>query len=270
MKLDDDSGDPNSKVYDIVRVVDKHTLQISPPAVADGRSAYSIGRRSYAISASRIASFICSTLVAIVRCNDMSQPNKPGLTMPRSSTRMVVDSMKRSDADFFFVVSSVPMMVPHSGAAALSLMLRIKKEAWWPFKTNARSSCNFGFAWQARHGHDRRSSQQLLDQNHRPRLEFCCGPHNSVNHVPKLDEGDRPATGKYLSGTRECDIRCPATSCQISSARTMLSVLLRRPAQQRLQHAAEIAERAGLLILIRKSSSNISTAEPASWPIRKR
>ena len=37
--------------------------------------------------------------------------------------------------------------------------------------------------------------------------EFCCGPHNSVNHVPALDESDRPATGKWKFGPRECDIR---------------------------------------------------------------
>ena len=37
--------------------------------------------------------------------------------------------------------------------------------------------------------------------------EFGSGPHNSVNHVPKNDEGDRPATGKFKSGPREVDIR---------------------------------------------------------------
>ena len=37
--------------------------------------------------------------------------------------------------------------------------------------------------------------------------EFCCGPHNSVNHVPVNDESNRPATGKFKFGPRECDIR---------------------------------------------------------------
>jgi len=37
--------------------------------------------------------------------------------------------------------------------------------------------------------------------------EFCCGPHNSVHHVPALDESDRPATEKFKFAPRECDIR---------------------------------------------------------------
>jgi hypothetical protein len=37
--------------------------------------------------------------------------------------------------------------------------------------------------------------------------EFACGPHNSVNHVPELDEGNRPINGPFKYGPRECDIR---------------------------------------------------------------
>lgn len=37
--------------------------------------------------------------------------------------------------------------------------------------------------------------------------EFCCGPHNSLNHVPKNDESDRPTTGKWKFGPRECDLK---------------------------------------------------------------
>ena len=54
---------------------------------------------------------------------------------------------------------------------------------------------------------DRRLAQQFRDQNHRSHLGVLLRPHNSVNHVPKLDESDRPATGKFKFGPRECDIR---------------------------------------------------------------
>ena len=40
-------GHPNSKVYKIVKVLDKNRVQISPPAVKTDTNSYSIGRRSY-------------------------------------------------------------------------------------------------------------------------------------------------------------------------------------------------------------------------------
>ena len=46
-KLDAESGDPNSAVYEIVEVLGPHRLRINPPAKANGSQTYSIGRRCY-------------------------------------------------------------------------------------------------------------------------------------------------------------------------------------------------------------------------------
>jgi phosphodiesterase/alkaline phosphatase D-like protein len=209
MKHDDDSGDPNSKVYDIVRVIDDHTLEIDPPAVATGTSSYSIGRRSYGNFRVSNCDFFLLDTRSHRQMHDMSQPSKPGMSMLGDAQReWLIQSMKSSDADFFFVVSSVPMMVPHSGAGGFEFDAKNKEEAWVAFLDEREKLVQFwdslGKPVMVLTGDLHNSfSIKVTDRV----WEFCCGPHNSVNHVPKLDEGDRPATGKYLSGTRECDIR---------------------------------------------------------------
>ena len=43
----DPPGEPNASTYDVVEIIDKHHLRISPPAVADSEASYSIGRLNY-------------------------------------------------------------------------------------------------------------------------------------------------------------------------------------------------------------------------------
>ncbi len=206
---DDDSGDPNSRVYDIVEVVDRHVLRLSGPAAATGESAYSIGRRNY--GKIRVAN--CEIYMLDTRSHrqmhDVRDPAKRGLTMlGLHQRRWLVQNMRDSDADFFFVVSSVPMMVPHSGAGGFEFDAANKEEAWVAFLDEREMLVDFwdglGKPVMVMTGDLHNSfAIKITDRV----WEFCCGPHNSVNHVPKLDEGDRPATGWYDSGPRRCDIR---------------------------------------------------------------
>ncbi len=209
LALDDDSGDPNSRVYDIREVVDAHTLRLHMPAVATGESAYSIGRRSY--GKVRVAN--CEIYLLDTRSHremhDTRQPAKPGLTMLGKHQRTwLEESMQASDAEFFFVVSSVPMMIPHNGAGGFEFDEANKEEAWVAFLDEREALVDF---WDKLH----KPVMVMTGDLHNSFAirvtdrvwEFCCGPHNSVNHVPKLDEADRPATGWYNSGPRRCDIR---------------------------------------------------------------
>ena len=209
IRYDDDSGDPNSKVYDIVRVIDKHTLQLHTPAVADGRCSYSIGRRSYGKFRVANCEFYLLDTRSHRQMHDIREPAKAGLTMLGDHQRQwLMDAMRTSDADFFFLVSSVPMMVPHNGAGGFEFDEQNKEEAWVAFLDEREKLVDF---W------DQLGKPVLvmtgdLHNSFAIRItdrvwEFCCGPHNSVNHVPKLDEGDRPITGYYASGPRQCDIR---------------------------------------------------------------
>jgi hypothetical protein len=141
--------------------------------------------------------------------HDISQPAKPGLSMlGKQQRRWLEESMQSSDADFFFVVSSVPMMIPHSGAGGFEFDEANKEEAWVAFLDERESLVDF---WDSL----KRPVMVMTGDLHNSFAirvtdrvwEFCCGPHNSVNHVPSLDEDDRPSTGWYESGPRKCDIR---------------------------------------------------------------
>ncbi|MCA9034810.1 MAG: alkaline phosphatase D family protein [Planctomycetaceae bacterium] len=209
IELDDDSGDPNSRVYDIAEVVDAHTLRLHMPAEATGRQTYSIGRRSYGTFRIANCQFFLLDTRSHRQMHDVRHPEKPGLTMLGYHQRdWLLKEMKQSDADFFFVVSSVPFMIPHSGAGGFEFDAQNKEEAWVVFLDEREMLIN---EWDQLNkpvfvmtGDLHNSfAIQITDRV----WEFCCGPHNSVNHVPKLDEADRPATGHFQSGPRSVDIR---------------------------------------------------------------
>ncbi|TWU55037.1 PhoD-like phosphatase [Rubripirellula reticaptiva] len=210
MAFDTDEGEANSYVYDIVEVIDKNRLRLHMPAKANSETiAYSIGRRSY--GSFRVAN--CEFYILDTRgerdMHDVKQRDKPGVSMLGSSQReWLVESMQASDADFFFVISSVPFMIPHSGAGGFEADNENKEEAWTGFLDERESLIN---AW------DKLNKKVFvmtgdLHNSFAIKItddvwEFCCGPHNSVNHVPELDESNRPATGKWKFGPREMDIR---------------------------------------------------------------
>lgn len=210
IRYDNDAGNKNSYVYDIKSVVDKHTLKLHMPAkVDDMELSYSIGRRSY----SKFRASNCEFFLLDTRgdrdMHDIRQRDKPGVSMIGKPQReWLLKSMRESDADFFFVVSTVPFMIPHSGAGGFEFDAENKEEAWTGFfderELLIREWEKLGKKVFVMTGDLHNSFAIKVTDNV---WEFCCGPHNSVNHVPKLDESDRPATGKWTFGPRECDIR---------------------------------------------------------------
>lgn len=209
LKYDNDDGNKNSYVYDILEVVDAHTLRLHMPAKVDDMDlSYSIGRRSYgSFKVSNCEFFLLDTR-GDRDMHDITQRDKPGISMIGKPQReWLLRSMKRSDADFFFVVSTVPFMIPHSGAGGFEAAGN-KEEAWTGFFDEREMLINewdkIGKKVFVMTGDLHNSFAINVTKNV---WEFCCGPHNSVNHVPKNDESDRPATGKFKFGPRECDIR---------------------------------------------------------------
>jgi len=209
MALDERPGDPNAAIYEIERVIDEHTLELQMPARASGEVSYSIGRRSY--GRRRVAN--CEFFLLDTRggreMHDIRERDKPGLSMlGRAQREWLLESMRASDADFFFVVSSVPFMIPHSGAGGVEVDAANKEEAWTGFYDEREKLIA---AWEeldkpvfVMTGDLHNSFAVKISERI---WEFCCGPHNSVNHVPANDEGGRPATGIFQSGPRSCDIR---------------------------------------------------------------
>ncbi|WDQ18117.1 alkaline phosphatase D family protein [Rhodopirellula sp. P2] len=209
MIYDTDDGEANSYVYDIVEVVDEHTVRLHMPAKADGQVSYSIGQRSYGkFSVSNCDFFLLDTR-GDRDMHDVSQRDKPGVSMLGKHQReWLLREMKASDAKFTFLISSVPMMIPHSGAGGFEADEANKEEAWTGFLDEREMLID---AWDEM---DKQVFVMTGDLHNSFAIrvtdnvwEFCCGPHNSVNHVPELDESDRPATGRFQFGPRECDIR---------------------------------------------------------------
>ncbi len=201
-------GHPNSFVYDIVEVVDPHTLRLHMPAKATDTVTYSIGRRSYAHFRVSNCEFYLLDTRGARDMHDITERDKKGISMLGKPQReWLLDSMKNSDADFFFVVSTVPFMIPHSGAGGFEAAGN-KEEAWTAFFDERELLISewekIGKPVFVMTGDLHNSfAIKITDRI----WEFCCGPHNSVNHVPFNDEMDRPATGKFQFGPRECDIR---------------------------------------------------------------
>jgi len=209
LKYDNDDGNKNSYVYDIIDVVDPHTLKLHMSAKVDDDVTYSIGRRSY--SSFRVSN--CEFFLLDTRgdrdMHDIRERDKPGVSMIGKPQReWLLKSMKESDADFFFVISTVPFMIPHSGAGGFEFDVANKEEAWTGFFDEREMLIDewgkLGKKVFVMTGDLHNSFAIKVTDNV---WEFCCGPHNSVNHVPELDESDRPATGKFKFGPRECDIR---------------------------------------------------------------
>ncbi len=209
MRYDNDEGNQNSYVYDIVAVVDAHTLRLHMPAKIDDRTSYSIGRRSYGSFRVSNCEFYLLDTRGDRDMHDVANRAKPGVSMLGAAQRdWLLRSMRDSDADFFFVVSSVPFMIPHSGAGGFEADTENKEEAWTGFiderETLIREWEKLGKKVLVMTGDLHNSFAIRITDDI---WEFCCGPHNSVNHVPVEDESDRPATGKFKFGPRECDIR---------------------------------------------------------------
>lgn len=204
--LDDVGGDPNAGVYAIEKVLSKNQLRISPAAKANGTVSYTIGRKSY--SKFRVSN--CDFYLLDTRTHreqhDIENPGKKGLSMlGKDQVQWLQNSMKNSDADFFFVVSSVNFMIPHVGGG--KVRATNKDDAWTVFLDEREKLIRFwdklGKPVFVLTGDLHNSfAIKITDRV----WEFASGPHNSNNHRIK-DEGNRPANGEFNSQGRKCDIR---------------------------------------------------------------
>jgi alkaline phosphatase D len=211
---DKEGGDPNAKVYEIVKVIDKHTVQISPSAEATKESHYSIGRYSYSSFKVANCRFIMLDTKSHRDAHDIKNPFKKGISMIGKKQRQwMMDLMAKKDADFYFVVSSVNFMVPHvGGGGAVSFAAPTKDDAWTVFFDEREKLIDF---WDDL-GKKVFVLSGDLHNSYAVKVtdsvwEFASGPHNSVNHSAK-DEGNRPINGPFKYGPRACDIRWSSTA----------------------------------------------------------
>jgi len=210
-ELDEEPGDPNAAVYEIVEVLGPKKLRIRPAAKADGEQTYSIGRRCYGRWRLANCDFYFLDTRSHRDLHDVDNPAKPGASMlGKQQFRWLKEEMWQSDADFHFVVSSVNFMVPHVGSGGGDdKQTTIKKDdAWTVFLEEREELIRF---WDEMEspvfvltGDLHNSFAVRITDNV---YEFASGPHNSINHVPENDEGGRPPNGTFRYGERPCEIR---------------------------------------------------------------
>jgi len=209
IRLDNEApGNTNAGVFGIAEVLDAHRLRITPDAYADSTGAYSIGRQSYGKFTVGNCDYFVLDCKTHRQMHDVKNPMNPDLTLlGEAQKKWLLNSMRDSKADFFFVVSSVNFMIKHNGAGgheftegkdeAWTSMMAEREELIDAFDALKKPVCIFTA--------DLHNSFAIKITD--TVWEFASGPLNSVNHVPRDDEGDRPATGLYQSGPRTCDIR---------------------------------------------------------------
>ena len=206
-------GDPNHGVYRIVEVLDKHRVRITPQPLVTKESVYSIGRRAYGkFRVSNCEFFLIDTRTDR-DLHDVNTPADPNRSMlGQAQLQWLMKSMEQSDADFFFIASTVNFMVPHVGAGAANLDRNNaagKDDAWTVFLhereklirhwTDTIKRPVFVLTGDLHNSHAIRITDNVW--------EFASAPHNSPNHRSAIDAGNLPIQGKFKYGPRECDVR---------------------------------------------------------------
>lgn len=211
LRGDPGPGNPNAGTYDIVEILGPHRLRIRPAARATGKAVYSIGRLSYFdFRLANVHLFFLDTRT-FRQMHDTSRPDQPGLSMiGRKQKEWLMERMKASDADFFFVVSSVNFMIPHVGGTPSGpgrvRPIPNKDDAWTVFLEEREQLIRFwdslGKPVMVLTGDLHNSfAIQITDRV----WEFASGPHLSRNHNA-ASEGGRPPNGVFDSRGRKCRI----------------------------------------------------------------
>lgn len=208
-------GDPNAGVYEVVERLDAHRLRIRPAAHKDGEAAYSLGRRSYYDQRIGNAHFIYLDTRSYRNIGDAANPANPAISMlgPRQKA-WLKETMKNSDADMFFVVSQVTLTIPHTGGTPTGAgntgegARPVEHDEAWPIFLAEREEMirfwdSLGKTVMVLTGDLHNSfSVKVSDRV----WEFASGPHNSRNHRADA-EGDPPPNGTFDSRGRNVDIR---------------------------------------------------------------
>ena len=199
-------GDPNSLVYGIAEVLDKHRLKLSHPAKADHISAYSIGRENYfRYDVANTAFFFVDTRGerGLPELNFGRQTDTPMLG-PRQ-VAWLKREMAGSDADILFVVSSVPVAIPHTGSD--NERGGDGEEGWAGYMNAREDMIEF---WSSL-GKPVIIISGDLHNAFAVKIadgvwEYTASPITSDNQHTLDREGNRPTNGAYDSGGRQVDI----------------------------------------------------------------
>lgn len=204
-KIDDKKGGhPAAGVYEVIKILDRNRLKIHPAPKADGRQiSYSIGMRNYYNLKVSNCEFFILDCRGERQLHDKKNPWKKGVSMVGEKQKSWLKAgMKKSTADFLFVVSSVNFTIPHVGPGPPG-----KDEAWTAYMDEREELFKF---WDGLG----KPVMLLTGDLHNSFVikitdrvwEFASGPHNSGNHSLENEAG-RPPSGPFEYNGRKVNIR---------------------------------------------------------------
>lgn len=111
-------GYGNTGVYRIVEVLGRNRVRVEPALTATESLRYSIGSHVYSKFRVSNADFFVLDTRSNRTLHDKGDPTKTGTSMLGAQQKAwLLDGLRKSDADFVFVVSSVNLAVPHDNGA---------------------------------------------------------------------------------------------------------------------------------------------------------
>lgn len=198
-------GFGNTGVYKIARVIDRHRIEVEPGFDITESVRYSIGSNLW--SKFRVSN---SDFFLLDTRSNRTLHNKTDLADPSTSMlgaeqkEWLLSELRKSDADFIFIVSSVNLAVPHDNGA-------------WYGAGSGGASKDDGWTAQL---HERAQVLEVAQALHKPVFfltgdlhksfvariapgvyDVASGPHTSSNHRIG-DAGGSPPSGWYESGDR--------------------------------------------------------------------
>lgn len=213
-------GFGNTGVYRIKRVIDAHRLEIEPSLTVSENAHYSIGAHLY--SKFRVGNTDIFLLDARSQrsLNDQVNHTNPGSTMlGEQEKQWLFDALRRSDADFIFIVSSVNLATPHDNGAwyGHGLAGPNKDDGWTSHLPERAELLDVAkslqkpvifFTGDLHKSYVARIAPGIYD--------VATGPHTSSNHR-LADAGGAPPSGYYQSGDRLVNILWSSNQYRLDS-----------------------------------------------------
>ena len=199
----------NAGTYGLVKVLDAHRIQVTPPFVRDETVDFSIGTHHYYdVRIGNCHFFVTDTRSERSRFNVEDLHDPQTFLLGETQRKWLVNGIKTTDADLIFIVSTVGVVVPHSS-------FHVKPEAGDRSKGDGFP----GFV------HERELILAELDRIEKPIMfftgdvhasasaqitdniwEFMVAPFNSNGH-PIGTLGNMPFTGWYNAEGRWARIK---------------------------------------------------------------
>ena len=159
------SASNNAGTYGLVKVLDKHRIQVTPAFAQDEAIGFSIGTHHYYDKQiGNCHFFAIDTRGERSTFNVKNLKDEKTFLLGETQRKWLIDGIKKTDADFIFIVSSVGVVVPHS-------IFHVKPEAGDRSKGDGFP----GFV------HERELILAELDKIEKPIMFFTGDVHSSVS-----------------------------------------------------------------------------------------